>query len=312
MTRRLLGALIVAAGAAIVTTPAQAQPIPSGSYQRSCEAISMNGTTLRATCETANGDRSTSRLDDVDECDGDIGNNDGRLTCARAPVRDTQTDDRNDDRPPSGSYQDSCRQERVSDGDLSASCADENGRVHRTRMQDYSSCRGDISNNNGTLQCEQDRTANNNEGDDEAVPAGSWRVSCRDDRVSRNVLIAECRNQAGRWIVSSVNLRACTQGVSNDNGQLVCARSPARGWRVSLYLNTNYRGGGQTFTSDIPDLARYGYANRISSVYIRSGAWQLCTQAYYGGQCVTVRSAATPNLARLGINDRVRSVRRVR
>jgi hypothetical protein len=312
MTRRLLGALIVAAGAAIVTTPAQAQPIPSGSYQRSCDTISVNGTTLRATCQTEDGDRSASRLNDVDECDGDIGNNDGTLTCARAPVRGTRTETRNDDRPPPGSYQDSCQQERASDGDLSANCADENGRIHRTVMQDYASCRGDISNNNGTLQCEQDGTATNNDDDDDAMPAGVWRSSCRDERVSRDVLIAECRSRAGRWIVSSVNLRSCTQGVANDNGQLVCVRSPARGWRVSLYLNSNYRGGGQTFTSDIPDLARYGYANKVSSVYIRSGAWQLCTRAYYGGRCVTLRAAASPNLARLGINDSVRSIRRIR
>lgn len=312
MKRRLLQALIVATGATLATAPAHAQPIPSGSYQRSCDNISVNDSTLRATCQTADGDRTNSRLDDFDQCSGDIGNNDGNLTCAREPVRDRRTDDRGDDRPPPGSYQQTCRQERASDGDLSANCEDRNGRERPSQLRDYAECRGDIGNDDGNLRCRRDNTADNQDDNNDAAPAGTWQASCRDHRMSRNVLTAECRNRDGRWIVSSVDLARCTQGVSNDDGQLVCIRPPAAGWRVSLYLNTNYRGGGRTFATDIPDLARYGLANRVSSVYVRSGAWQLCTRAYYGGRCVTLRSAATPNLARLGINDKVRSLRRVR
>lgn len=314
MTRGLLSALIVAAGASIAIAPANAQPIPSGSYQRTCENISVYDTTLRARCQTSDGDRTNSQLEDFDECDGDIGNNDGNLTCARDTGRDddNDSDNRDYDRLPPGSYQQSCQQERASDGDLTANCADRNGRLHQSRMQNYASCRGDISNDNGTLRCSRDDSADNDDDGDFAVPVGTWRASCREHRMSRNVLIAECRNRAGRWVVTSVDLTNCRQGVSNENGQLVCVRSWTPSWRVSLYLNKNYRGAGRTFTNDVPDLARYGFANSVSSAYVRSGAWQLCSRPYYSGRCVTLRSAAAPNLARMGINDKVRSLRRVR
>jgi hypothetical protein len=100
--------------------------------------------------------------------------------------------------------------------------------------------------------------------------------------------------------------------VSNNNGQLACVRKPAAAARISLYLNTSYRGLGRTFTGDIPNLARYGFANNVSSVYLRTGAWQLCTRVNYSGRCIILRAAATPNLGRFGFNDKVRSIRRVR
>jgi hypothetical protein len=308
MTRGLLRALMMSAGAAMAIMPAHAQPLPSGSYQQTCDSISVNNTTLRARCQASDGDWSFSQLSDADECDGDISNDDGNLSC----VRERDRDGRGSDRIPAGSYQDSCQQERAMNGDLAAVCADRNGRMQQARLQDYADCRGDIGNDNGALRCERaDRSDDNNDGNF-GVPVGSWRETCRDQRVSRNVLIAECRNRQGRWVVTSVDLRSCDLGVSNNNGQLACVRKPAAAARISLYLNTSYRGLGRTFTGDIPNLARYGFANNVSSVYLRTGAWQLCTRVNYSGRCIILRAAATPNLGRFGFNDKVRSIRRVR
>ncbi|MFM9863299.1 MAG: CVNH domain-containing protein [Micropepsaceae bacterium] len=315
MTLRLgvLGAVALTLGAFMATGPAMAQPVPQGSYQNSCDNESIYGDTLRARCETEDGDFTNSRLDNFDDCVGDISNIDGRLTCTRGdddPGDDGPGDGRDDDRGdriPRGSYQQTCQNERVESGDLVADCADRNGRLRHSELANHRFCRGDIRNDNGVLSCRRD-----DDGDDDyTVPTGTWRSTCRDHRVSGNRLFAECRDRFGRWVETSVDLRGCRQGVANVNGRLVCIVPATLGWRISLYRNIGYTGTGRTFIGDVPDLARYGMANVASSAYLRSGAWQLCTRAYYRGQCVTLRSSA-PNFRRLGINDRARSLRRVR
>ncbi len=303
----LLGAVSLAVGAIFGGAPAFAQPIPPGSYQSSCENISTNDGMLRASCETEEGDLINSRLNDYSDCEGDISNADGRLTCTRGDENEDE-DDQINNRVPPGSYQETCRNERVESGDLTAECADRNGRWRFSELQNHRLCRGDIRNGNGILSCNR-----NDDEDDNGynLPGGSWRATCRDHHVSGNTLYAECRDRVGRWVETSVNLRNCRQGVSNVNGRLVCVQSSPLGWRLSLYKNAGYRGTGRTFIADIPDLARHGFANVASSAYLRAGSWQLCTRAYYRGRCVTLRFSA-PYLQRLGINDQVRSLRRVR
>jgi Beta/Gamma crystallin/CVNH domain len=310
MTRRLgfVGAVALTFGMYAGAGPAMAQPVPPGSYQSSCDNVSVIDDTLRARCETEDGNWMNSRLNDYSECDGDISNIDGRLSCTRADddPGDGPDDDRGD-RVPRGSYQQTCQNERVESGDLIADCADRNGRLRHSELANHRFCRGDIANDNGILSC-----LRNNDGDDDyTVPTGSWRATCRDHRVSRNVLFAECRDRFGRWVETSVDLRGCRQGVANVNGRLVCVVPAPLAWRISLYRNIGYTGTGRTFTGDVPNLARYGMANVASSAYLRSGAWQLCTRTYYRGQCVTLRASA-PNFRRLGINDQARSLRRVR
>lgn len=313
--RLKLGLLCAAAALAFgaFAGPAMAQPVPSGSYQNTCDNESVSGDTLRARCETADGDSIFSRLDNFNDCVGDISNDDGRLTCARDDNDgdDEYGDRRDEDRgvaTPGGSYQQTCRNERVERADLIADCADRNGRWRHSELSNYRFCRGDIANSNGVLTCDRDG------GDDYTVPTGSWRATCRDEQVSGSVLSAECRDRAGRWVETSIDLRRCRQGVMNSNGRLVCivpiVPAPV-GWRISLYRDAGYAGSGRTFTFDVPDLARYGMANMASSAYLRSGAWQLCTRAYYRGRCVTLRASAS-NFRRLGLNDRARSLRRVR
>ncbi|WP_437929584.1 CVNH domain-containing protein [Sorangium sp. So ce291] len=57
------------------------------------------------------------------------------------------------DRGPEGSYRRTCRDVRTDRGTLSARCQDRRGNYHRTRMEDYRRCRGDIENDNGHLRC---------------------------------------------------------------------------------------------------------------------------------------------------------------
>jgi hypothetical protein len=60
---------------------AQAQGVPQGSYLRSCQGARVEGDTLVARCRTVNGGEQRSALAGVNRCVGDIGNNNGQLTC---------------------------------------------------------------------------------------------------------------------------------------------------------------------------------------------------------------------------------------
>jgi len=52
-----------------------------------------------------------------------------------------------------------------------------------------------------------------------------------------------------------------------------------------------------------------GFNDRASSVVIRSGSWQLCSEAYFRGRCVTLGEGSYSTLAVMGLNDRVSSAR---
>lgn len=56
---------------------------PSGSYERSCTNVRMDGYTLRATCQRRDGGWRWSQLDAAYDCDGRISNQNGYLVCGR-------------------------------------------------------------------------------------------------------------------------------------------------------------------------------------------------------------------------------------
>jgi hypothetical protein len=62
--------------------PAAAQGLPQGSYLRSCGGAMMQGDTLVATCRRADGREERTSLADVRRCVGDIGNQNGHLSCS--------------------------------------------------------------------------------------------------------------------------------------------------------------------------------------------------------------------------------------
>jgi hypothetical protein len=72
--------------------PAHAQSVPQGSYRTSCTDILVEDRTLTAVCHIADGREQRTSLTDVNRCVGDIGNDNGALTCGHgqpmAPYRE--------------------------------------------------------------------------------------------------------------------------------------------------------------------------------------------------------------------------------
>jgi len=157
----LLRAVLAAALLAWLTPHAEAQqPLPRGSYQRTCPEASVYRGRLTAVCRDRDGQYRQSALADVDRCVGDIANVDGRLRCSYGPGRPQPGgpgwgQPGGPGRPslPGGSYQQSCGDIGLNGDTLVATCRTMKGRMQRTSLANVDRCVGDIGNNNGRLTC---------------------------------------------------------------------------------------------------------------------------------------------------------------
>jgi len=117
---------------------------------------------------------------------------------------------------PPGTYQQTCRDIKMKGDSLRAKCQTSSRRWIKTRLDDVDRCAGDITNIEGQLTCDKNN----------APPQGTYLQTCRDVRMRYNTLWASCQTRDGGWVNTSLNnFSQCSQGIGNNNGQLVC------GWR---------------------------------------------------------------------------------
>lgn len=165
------------------------------------------------------------------------------------------------------------------------------------------------------LQCSGGDDQYDDDGDDQDLPRGDWRSSCRNYHIYGTVLRAECRDQYGRYVQSSIDVRQCRREVSNYGGRLVCGNGGAGGGngpgRIILYKHTDFGGKTRVYTGDVPDMNQQAFGHTASSAVVQGGVWQLCDQTYYRGNCIIV-DRAERNFNSIGFNDRAESLRRVR
>ena len=125
---------------------------PYGVYQLSCRNYKTFGTSLLAECINGSNLWISTRLDNVDACPGEIENRGGALACnpdITPPDLDTIPTE-----PPTGSYQQSCRNFQVDRALLVAECIAYN-LWRRTQLYKFYECNGDIENYLGNLRCKQ-------------------------------------------------------------------------------------------------------------------------------------------------------------
>lgn len=103
-------------------------------------------------------------------------------------------------------------------------------------------------------------------------------------------------------------MQASIKSLALAGALAVAAQASAQ---VTFYEHEGF--AGRSFTADRPvgNFERSGFNDRASSVIVRNGWWEMCDDRRFGGQCVTLRPGNYPNLAAMGLNDRVSSVRPV-
>jgi hypothetical protein len=81
---------------------------------------------------------------------------------------------------------------------------------------------------------------------------------------------------------------------------------------VTIFADPEFSGRSLTVRGDVPDLRRYRFNDRVSSIRIPAGeTWEICQDVNYGNRCMTL-TRSEPDLSRIGWNDRVSSLRQVR
>lgn len=78
---------------------------------------------------------------------------------------------------------------------------------------------------------------------------------------------------------------------------------------VIFYEYQDFGGGSFGANDAIPDLANTGYNDRAGSLVVRSGMWQVCTDANYQGRCVTLQPGEYRDLASMGFAGNISSAR---
>jgi hypothetical protein len=191
---------VLAALLCLIPVRSDAQVIPPGSYQQSCQQINVLNVVLVAQCRTRAGNFVNARLQGFALCIGDIANLDGVLACNFA-------------NPPTGSYEQTCRDVWAEQLVLHASCQDGRGNFHVTSLAQWRNCVGDVWNNDGTLTCTFAQP-----------PSGSYTASCDNIWVRGSDLFARCRKLDGTWMqVGFLNYPSCTRDLANSDGAIVCA-----------------------------------------------------------------------------------------
>ncbi|HEX2541824.1 MAG TPA: beta/gamma crystallin-related protein [Caldimonas sp.] len=79
---------------------------------------------------------------------------------------------------------------------------------------------------------------------------------------------------------------------------------------IEFFSERGFAGERLRIDRDMGDLSRSNFNDRAQSVIVREGAWELCSDARFGGNCTVLRRGEHARLGSLG--GQVSSVRRVR
>lgn len=88
---------------------------------------------------------------------------------------------------------------------------------------------------------------------------------------------------------------------------VACAASASA--QVTFFEREGFAGRSFTANSTVSNFDRYGFNDRASSLVVRGGYWQVCTDARFEGACVTLQPGSYGSLGAMGLNNRVSSVR---
>jgi hypothetical protein len=79
---------------------------------------------------------------------------------------------------------------------------------------------------------------------------------------------------------------------------------------ITLYKDRDFRGDTLTLRRAAPNLEQTGFNDSASSVIVREGVWEACTDPFYRGNCTRLQPGEYNRLER-ALNDRIASVREI-
>jgi hypothetical protein len=92
-------------------------------------------------------------------------------------------------------------------------------------------------------------------------------------------------------------------------GAVLAGASAAAAQDILFFEQPDFNGRRFGANQSISNLADQGFNDRASSVVVRQGTWQLCSDAYFRGRCVTLQPGEYRNLSQIGLSNEVSSAR---
>ncbi len=80
---------------------------------------------------------------------------------------------------------------------------------------------------------------------------------------------------------------------------------------LTFYQREDFRGRSFTATDPVENFAAVGFNDRASSLVIRSGSWEICSDAYFRGRCVSLAPGDYATLRSMGLENSISSARPV-
>lgn len=90
----------------------------------------------------------------------------------------------------------------------------------------------------------------------------------------------------------------------------LCVAGAAQAAELTIFKQPNFTGDALTLRDDTGNLAARNFQDQASSIVVRSGRWELCTQPNFQGDCTTLGRGEYASLDPR-LNHRVESVREV-
>lgn len=79
--------------------------------------------------------------------------------------------------------------------------------------------------------------------------------------------------------------------------------------QITFYEGEGFRGRAFTTSTAVQDFSRNRMNDRSSSVVVDRGRWEVCEDIRFGGRCAVLRQGSYDSLERLGLENRISSVR---
>lgn len=127
---------------------------------------------------------------------------------------------------------------------------------------------------------------------------------------------------SGLWqVCTNVNYRGSCQtlgvgsysdlsglGLTNALSSVQPVEASSTRPEATIYADVNFGGRSQRLVDSTTNLGHYGLNDTVSSVQVRGGAWQICSDINYRGSCRTLQPGSYSNLAHLGLQDSISSM----
>jgi hypothetical protein len=81
------------------------------------------------------------------------------------------------------------------------------------------------------------------------------------------------------------------------------------GAQVKMFSERGFNGHQFDVNGPMRNLDRTGFNDKAESLIVEHGRWQVCENAYFQGRCVTLQPGQYGSLGRMGLKDRISSIR---